>query len=204
MNPKIVFILLFSFSSFAQEVYSEEEQKEFAFRKIYPVVDMVMHAKTPYPDINQRIIEQDLLIGKRFGKKSVDINLHLGYNKLSRFVAAAVGVTNGQPRIVFYIPAIMNNYFDNQSHWITTTMHERYHLTERVVNSEGVNLELEIHIHGLTTKFVTVPLKEKHKVILSKNDQRFYDAWVRSGRSENSPIWRKFISDLHSPVSQKK
>lgn len=198
---RIAWVVLVASVVSAQMIqYSESEQIQFATERLYPIIKMVMNAQLSCPEINGRIKKQDELIRKRFGGKKITVNMRPSYNEISRLVPAASGILNGEPRIVLYIPAIMNNYVDNQSHWIRCIMHERDHLTEMKGNISKVDLELEIHMHALTTQFVTVPMKEKCGVVLSSNDQKHYNAWIRAGRSEKSPVWRDYIKTLLSPV----
>ena len=181
--------------------YTEAEQVQFAAERLLPIVKMVMYAETPYPKINDRIKKQNLLIKKIFGEKEITVNLRPSYHQTSRFIPAASGVVNGGPRMVLYVSAIMNNYTDNQAHWIRCIMHERDHLSEmKQGNISKINLELEIHMQALTTEFVTVPMKEEYGVMLSKGDQKHYNAWIKAGRSEKNLIWRNYIQTLLSPV----
>jgi len=180
--------------------YTEAEQVDFALSRLKPIVMKVMAAETPYPEVNERVKQQEVLIKQKFGDKGLVVNFRPSYHAKSPWIPAASGVLNGGPHIVMYVSAVMNNWVDNESHWIRCLMHERDHLTEMKGNIPKVDLDVEIHMHALTTQFVTVPMKEKHRVTLSRNDQKHYEAWVRAGRSEKSPIWRDYMKSLLSPV----
>ncbi len=201
MVTKILCLLWLGLPLWAQFTnYTEREQVNFALSQLKPIVDMVMGANTPYPAVNERIKQQDALIKRRFGSRPLVVNLRPTYHVKSPWIPAASGVVSDGPRIVMYVSAIMNNWVDNLPHWIRCLMHERDHLTEMEGNISKVNLELETHMHALTTEFVTVPMKERYMVTLSRNDQKHYDAWVRAGRTEKSQVWRDYIKSLLSPV----
>ena len=186
----------------AQSVpYTEAQQIQFVEKEIRPLLNMVINARLPFPAINERIKSQDALILQRFKGKPIIIVLSPLYHNISKQIGAASGIEpTGEPKIVLYLPSIMDDYADNPSSLLRKIMHERDHLTEILRNESSINLELETHMQALTTEFVTVPLKEKYQVTLSYSDQKHYDAWVKSGRNEKSQFWKDYIRSLLAPV----
>ncbi len=179
--------------------YTQAQVTEFANKELIPVVQMVMGATTPYPEVNDRVNKQTMLISRRFkGKPTNNVVIQTVYTRVSKFVAGSSRINEkGNPELTLYVPAIMDNWAGNRSHIIYIIMHERDHLTELIPNrKDGISLEIETHIHALTTQHVVVPLKEKYGVTLSQDEQRHYDAWVRAGRTEKSPVWKESIKTL--------
>lgn len=181
--------------------YTDAQVKQFVNNELVPIVKMVMEATTPYPEINNRFKGQTELISKRFpGKPTNNVALQMVYTHVSKWVAGSSRLNEkGNPEIRLYVPAIMDNWAGNRSRIIYIIMHERDHLTELIPNrKDGISLDIETHIHALTTQYVVVPLKEKYEITLSRDEQRHYDAWIKAGRKENSPIWRESIRLLLS------
>ncbi len=181
--------------------YTQAQVTEFANNELIPVVQMVMSATTPYPEVNDRVNKQTVLISRRFkGKPANNVVLQTVYTRVSKFVAGSSRVNEkGNPEITLYVPAIMDNWAGNRSRIIYIIMHERDHLTELIPDrKDGISLDVETHIHALTTQYVVVPLKEKYEITLSRDEQRHYDAWVKAGRTERSPVWRESIQTLLS------
>ena len=195
--------IIFCVTSYAQSRIQEDMVK-FIDREIRPVLVMVMDAKMPYPIINERVKEQDRLIRKIFGKKPIKITLRPTFHSLGPRVRAASGIDEaGNPKIVMFVPSIMDgyaNFGESFSSLVRTVMHERDHLTEMTMNRTHVDLGVEIHMQALTTKFVTVPMVEKYNINVSPNDRKHYNAWVDNGRDEKSFGWRQYMEKLLAPA----
>jgi hypothetical protein len=181
--------------------YTEAQLKQFINNELVPIVRMVVEATTPYPEVNERVKKQTALISQRFKDKPANsVVLQMVYTHVSKWVAGSSRINEkGNPEITLYVPAIMDNWAGSRSRIIYIIMHERDHLTELIPNrKDGISLDIETHIHALTTQYVVVPLKEKHGVTLSRDEQRHYDAWVKAGRTEKSSVWRESIRILLS------
>lgn len=186
--------------AFAQAVsHSREQQIKFIEKELYPVIKAVALAEVPYPEVNDRIRRQNELIRKRFGEKKIRVNLRARYHQTDRRIHAITRIgERGEPEMILYIPALMDDRERNWASLLRKVMHERDHLTEIISNDKQSGVEDEIHLHGLTTEFVTRPL-EKY-VALSPSDRRYLDAWIDSGRNEKSPVWRDYMQSLLTPV----
>lgn len=182
---------------------SSAEQLKFRDTYIMPILGMMMERKLPYPEINQRINKQEELIARRFGGKKTHIRLRGFYSPLSPLVPAASGISDeGEPQIMIFLPSVMDA-FSKPSFGCTflrQIMHERDHLTEMAKNADHVDLANETHIHALTAEFVLILLIGKYKQTCAPNDVNHYNAWIKSGRNEKSPIWRDHMKHLYAPA----
>ncbi len=179
---------------------SGAQQLQFRDAFIMPILGSLMEKKLSYPEINDRVRKQDELIAQRFRGKKVHITLRGFYSPLSPLVRAAAGIeNNGDPGIIVYLPAIMDQYEAGsfECSFMRSIMHERDHLTEMVKSNSRVDLENETHVHALTAEFVLIPLIGKYKQTCSSNDLLHYTAWINSGRNEKSPIWWKHMKGLY-------
>lgn len=182
---------------------SGAEQIQFSDTQIKPLLGMIMDRKLPFPEINDRVAKQEELIDRHFGGKKTHIRLRGFYSPLSPLIPMASGISaSGDPEIIVYLPAVMDAFSHSSFRctFVRQIMHERDHLTEMTKNVVGVNLENETHIHALTAEFVLVPLIGKYKQTCAPNDINHYNAWIKSGRNEKSPIWKDHMKRLYAPA----
>lgn len=191
--------------------YSLQEQVKFLYGDLDRMMDKVNAADFIYKEINKRIGEQNVLLKRRFGDKRIKVRPSFLYHPLSRYLSSfSEIIPPDQPRIIFFIPSIMDGYGNNPLFLLIMILHERDHLIvmkkANVAEEDKIilNLEDEIIALALTTEFITTPIKENYKgvkdLILPRGDENHYRAWVEAGRSEKSPVWRSYVKNMMSPV----
>jgi hypothetical protein len=195
---------------------TNEEKISFYEKSIKPIVEHLKNEQWGIAALNARHHELAEAIFRRYGKPydvEIAIQYEVGEEKnLDRVLAVSYLSTNGVPTVRLYIPTAVHLYnhlfLEKNSDWQTHFVyaiavgyfHELDHLSEQLFNTNLTVMAtteqkkaFESRACALTCEYTIRPLLE-NRIPLAKNERDLYEVWVRSGRSEKSPLWVGKIS----------
>lgn len=192
---------------------SDAEKIAFYEQHLQGIVLMLHSNAIPYAILQTQRVWLDKAILQRYGKP-YDMEIAINYHPddaASQNLAGANAVGEyGNPEIRFYIPRVIQlyqslertggpNWKEKFTNDITAVyFHELVHLSALLIDPERrLNVENEIRAWALTCEHVIAPMLEQLHLPMSVSAMDYYNAWVKSGRNEKSPVWREAIKELY-------
>lgn len=193
-------------------VYSEEELRAFWEKEGRQLIQRQWGvAKLPYPEINSRIIQLQLVIYENTGKP-FELLLITDYCSQNPAIqgAASIDERTSTMGIEIFVSPLFDQYkllkSSGKSNWLETfhshllilAMHEMEHATVYPM-PKVVSLEEESRAWAETCRHTIAPLVENHKVALAPNDTEavFYEAWKASQGNVQKPEWQAAVKRVY-------
>jgi len=170
--------------------------------------------KCPDPIINERCQVLMGMLNERYHKQ-LAVQMINTFNPLSEWILAGCFVNDeGVPVADLNIPASMRIHENliltdgpelGEKMFIQTVLtgflHELDHLAYGFVAKKGHSQE-ELVYHekkawAKTCELTLTPLAARKVSLLGNSERAYLDAWVKSGRDENSLLWDKFIRETY-------
>ncbi len=205
----------------AAEVHLEEISKveftEFWEKHLTEIRMLLEKGQCKYPEINERYNKLVQETKERYGKE-LGIIIAINYNPLSKDVMAGSIVEESGPKLGFFVPALRDIYerkkkdpypgweeeFQNMT--LVAGLHELDHLASGyVMNPKDQDASFEGRIRrekqawARTCEYTIDPMIKKG-VKIEESDMLRYEAWIKSGRNVDSPIWDKAMRDIHQMI----
>jgi len=191
----------------------EKRSRAFFAEHMEKLLEQVMLAQWQIPSVNQRILDVQNLIKKRFGIK-LDIQLNPFFHPQAKDILAGATIFNGRPIIAIYVPCWMDEYEDLKAHKginadlcfetlvVSSFVHEMDHLAyEGFLDLHDLSveklIECEKKANAMTCEHLLTHMVNNN-LPLEQVDYDNYQIWVMCGRDVNSPIWEARIRHLYA------
>lgn len=200
-----------------QTTYSEAELKAFWAAHIEPVlIGELVAGKCQIPEVRERYAMLCAETKNRY-KAFFEIKMITNYDERSHEISFGCSTLNDGAVLEIIMPKQIDIWRElqcsNRADWreqfrnylIISFMHEMEHIVGDPTDQPGKNdrhnlIAKEKRAWARTIEYTIVPMVEKYHLPISPSDQVYYDWWVATGRSENSPTWEALITHFYGPL----
>ena len=201
-------------------LYSIDELKAFWNKNLKaPVVDDLMGPSGYHiPEIRGRYITLKKIVEDKYGP--LFVNCSPTYADNSKEIAAGCDILNGKPTIIFFMSKMVDIYKELQAtagpDWyskfqltaVIMVIHELEHMAEDDMSKKEADISLDELIlcekkaWDRTCRYTIDVLVQKYRLPIDHSNEKYYRAWLATGRSENSPGWENFIREGYRKTRQ--
>ena len=210
LTAAISYKLWFSAGSGDQSKYNDEEMQEFWDEHLDSLIVELITGAHANDTVNEIIQDRNRLINERYNNPEIEYVRIRNY-AVTENIPMASGYKNGRAFIEFIVPAIMDEFYAMQAYRYPERrrlfenaitigyLHELDHLAFDIIHTPSTfeeRIQKESMAWAKTAQSIEL-LVTRHAFQLHASDLSYYNAWVRSGRQEDSSEWLDYIRDAY-------